>query len=114
TQVRAERVRRADELRPNGATASDDDMDLAARSFPFLVLPGRVVGEHSLRATEVGNAHGRELHAAEFLRRKGDGDPYDAVENPVFAQDAPERLALAQQAHVGPTQGELVLSQAER
>ena len=40
---------------------------------------GRVCSrKRPLRAAEIGNAHPRKLHAAELLRREGDGHPQDA------------------------------------
>ena len=53
-----------------------------------------------------GSAHGRQLHAAELFGRKGDRHAEDAVENAVVAEDGPERLALAQQTHVGLAAGQ--------
>ena len=61
----------------------------------------RVMGKRPLRAAQVGNAHGRQLHAAELLGRKRDRHAEDAVEDAVAAENAPERLTLAEQPHVG-------------
>jgi len=68
-------------------------------------LPGpiarRVMSERALRAPEVGNAHCREHHAVEFFRRKCDGNPYHVGEYAALAENAPERLTLAQQTNLG-------------
>ena len=50
---------------------------------------------------------------AQLLGREGDRHAEDAAEDPVVAQDVPERAALAEQPHGRPAEGDLVLAQAE-
>ena len=111
--VRAERVFRADELGPNRVAVADDAMNFAAGLFPLALRPGRVVGEHPLRAAEVRNAHRRQQDAAQLLRWEGNGDANDAAENAVFTQDVPEGFALTEQPHVCLAEGNLVFPKAE-
>ena len=89
-------------------------MDLAADLLPLVPRPGRVIREHALRAAQVGDAHRRKQHAPQLLRREGDRHAQDAVEDPVLAEDVPERLALAEQPHIGLAQGDPVFPQPDR
>ena len=107
------RVIRPDEMGADRVAVAFDAMHLAADPFRLARRPRGVVGEHPLRAAQVGDAHRRQQHAAELLRREGDRHADDAAEDAVVAQVVPERPALAEQPHVGLTQGDAVLAQAE-
>ena len=116
------RVLRPDQVGADHVARPDDVMHLAA-GLPRPVLPaggrvgvgpGRVVGEHPLRAAQVGDAHRRQQHAAQLLRRERDRHADDATEDAAVAQEVPERPALAEQPDVGLAERDAVLPQAER
>src|SRR5205085_1859227 len=79
-----------DQPRANRVAVQRNGLRVAAGWFIAALALRGVKGEHALGATQVGDAHGRELHAAQFLRRKGDRHALDATCDPVLAQDAPK------------------------
>ena len=103
----------ADQLGLHRVALADDGVDVAADLLALVPAAGRVVGEHPLRAAQVGHAHRREQHAAQLLRRERDRHAQDAAEDAVVAQDVPERAALAQEPDGRPAEGDLILAQAE-
>ncbi len=100
------------QFRSNGVAVAHDDLYIATRFLSLLCRLGCVLGEDSLGAAEIRNAHRRQLHAVQFLGRKRDWHSDDAIEDAVIAQDAPERPALTQQADVGFAQRQAVLPHA--
>src|SRR6516165_4786426 len=103
----------ADQLTPDSRAASGHDVDFASGFLSGLGGLARVVRKSSLRAAQVGNAHGRELNAAQFLGWERDGNPNDAAKDPILVQHVPERLALAKQPHVGSPERNGVLAEAD-
>ena len=108
------RIRRADQVARGSLLPSRTTTCTSPPVFsPSSRRLRRVVRKHSLRAAQVGHAHRRELHAAQLLRRKRDRHADDAIEDAVVAQDAPKRLALSQQPHVGLAERKSLRSPAE-
>ena len=99
---REQRVLRADQVGADGVALAGDVMDLAADLLALVANAGRVIGEHPLRAAQVGDAHRRQQDPAQLLGGKRDRHAEDATEDAVLAQDVPERLALAEQPHARP------------
>ena len=95
-------VLRSDEIGADGVALAGDVMDLAADLLTLVANAGRVIGEHPLRAAQVGDAHRRQQHPAQFFGGKRDRHAEDAAKDAVLAEDVPERLALAEQAHARP------------
>ncbi len=110
----AQGVLRADQIGANGVAIAKDVMDLSARLFTLIPNAGRVIGEHPLRAAQVGDAHSREQHSVQLLGREGDRHADDATEDAVLAQDVPEGLALTKQPHISPSEWDMVLADLDR
>src|SRR5262249_52418927 len=91
----------ADQLTSDSRAGSGHDVDFASSFLSGLGGLASVVRKSSLRAAQVGNAHGRELNAAQFLRWKRNGNANDAAKDPILVQHVPERLTLSKQPHIG-------------
>ncbi len=100
-----QRILWSNQICADRAAIAGDVMDVAAGRLAYVPIAGGIKREHALCAAEVGNAHGREQHAAQLLGREGDRHTEDAIEDAVLAEDAPERLALAEQPYIGFAQG---------
>ena len=63
-------VLRSDEVGADGVALAGDVMNLAADLLALVADAGRVVGEHPLRAAQVGDAHRRQQDPVQLFGRE--------------------------------------------